>query len=80
MDNGEQPIYGTDFSHRIGNVAGTSPILTNMGNGVYRVSETKISSTSNLTRSGVIKDTVNSAIGFRVTALQLETSNGLWNF
>ena len=72
MDNGEQPIYGTDFSHRIGNVSGTSPILTNMGNGVYRVSETKISSTSNLTRSGVIKDTVNSAIGFRITALQLE--------
>jgi len=72
MDNGEQPIYGTDFSHRIGNTLGTSPILTNMGNGVYRVSETKISSTSNLTRNGVGKTTSNSVNGFRVTALQLE--------
>ena len=72
MDNGEQPIYGTDFSHRIGDTLGTSPILTNMGNGVYRVSETKISSTSNLTRNGVIKSTSNSVNGFRVTALQLE--------
>jgi len=72
MDNGEQPIYGTDFTHRIGNTLGTSPILTNMGNGVYRVSETKISSTSNLTRNGVIKDTNFSVNGFRITALQLE--------
>jgi len=72
MDNGGQPIYGTDFTHRIGNTSGTSPILTNMGNGVYRVSETKTSSTSNLVRSGVIKETSNSVNGFRITALQLE--------
>ena len=77
MDNGLAPLLGTgatkDFCIVIANNALNSGYVTeNYGNGIYRVSATATSGTTNLVNNGVLKYDSQTDEGFKVVGWQLE--------
>ncbi len=82
MDDGLAPVFGSttgssalnDFALVMsGTAVSTALTVTHVGNGLYRVSGTLTTGASNLGNNGIVKYTTNSARGFRVTGMQLET-------
>ena len=78
MDDNSEPIVSDstssgDFSLNIGNAIGGGTInaSVSMGNNIWRISKTKVS-TQTSTNNGIIKYTTQSSKGFKVVGWQLE--------
>lgn len=86
MDDGLAPVVGTtnntgDFVLAAANAIITTGLLTTyMGSGVYRVSGSLTSVVTVNANNGVIKYTTQSARGFRITAIQVETGTSATSY
>jgi hypothetical protein len=90
MSDGLTPIFGSSTFNNAGNslyiVIGNAAVdpttysIQDLGSGLFRVSATGTSSTTNLARTGVVKDTSNEARTFIVSGYQLEQRSSVTSY
>ena len=87
MDDLSEPEVGInsvsgDFSIIIGGTVGVtiSTSSVNVGGNVWRISKTADTTTTSLSNNGIIKNTTQSAKGFKVVGWQIEESSSAGNY
>lgn len=82
MEDGEAPVLGTDFNVVIGNTSGGAgwgaPVEVSPG--VWRVSRTLTSASTNLQNTGVVKTNGHSTRGFLVAGFQVESGASMTTY